>query len=197
MPIDMTAATTPKAPPRKRTTTSGGGATSQQRRGAGQTDSMATLDPRLEVARMRAQGLANTVQMGAGLLSLFGQNADAYTLIKYGPELAVEVANVASMDNAPEWLTAGVDFITKSGPYAGLIGVVMKLGMQLAANHKYIPETTPGVESPEVLAAQMEAIKMQAVVEAARQKRQAAAEMARIQQEMAQMEADMAEANAA
>jgi hypothetical protein len=96
-------------------------------------------------------GVFQMVQMGC---VMGGQYADAGAIGMHGEAISTEVVAIA--DTNPR-IARAVDYLMEVGPYAGLVGAVLPLVLQLAANHKVIPaEKVPGVMSPEILTMQME-----------------------------------------
>jgi hypothetical protein len=125
-------------------------------------------------------GVFQMVQMGC---VMGGQYADAGAIGMHGEAISTEVVAIA--DTNPR-IARAVDYLMEVGPYAGLVGAVLPLVLQFAANHKVIPaEKVPGVMSPEVLTMQMET----------ELKRQAMAQMqesAKVKAEFDEMVASMA-----
>jgi hypothetical protein len=122
-------------------------------------------------ARERAEGLAGIGQLLTAGLLFARQPADAIAVSKFWPPIAEEAARLAD-DNpkAGEFL----DQLTAVGPYAGIIGAVMPLAMQILVNHDRIK-----VESVSQLGVVSKAT-MQAEAELAIMK----AEMAAMQEQM-------------
>ena len=177
MPIDMSQAS--KVPPRKST------ATRSSRVAAN------APDPIAEATRTRTIGLAGIAQLCQAALVVTGQYADAATVGKYGPELASELAKLASQYDI---IARPVDLLIQVGPFAGLLAVAVPMTMQIMANHKLLPAGAilgSQIQPPELLEAQMQAEVTRMQLEAAREQKAAMDEARRLQAEMEKMVADI------
>lgn len=175
MPIDMSAAT---APPKKRTAASS-----------------AVRTPKAPVApvevtsrqQRREQGLLGVAALGQGLLTLFGQYADAATVRQYFPAIAHEASAIAEENDT---FAKPIDFIIAIGPYGGLLAAVLPFAMQVAANHKLANATmlgSQGVVPPEVLEAKYKTEMMRNQAEQMRAQQKAVAEAMAAQKEMEEL----------
>jgi len=131
----------------------------------------ATPEKPLQAARIEGlMGLASLVQGGC---LIAGLHADAMTIGKFFPPVAVEVAKIADDNDS---IAKPIDFLIKVGPYAGLLMALQPLVLQLLANHKVIDATKAvgqGIVPPEVLEAQMKAEIMRMQAEAMQAQQQA------------------------
>lgn len=178
MPIDMSAV---KAPPAKRAA----------KKAAPPPPAAATSDaPVKPLAQQRYEGLLGLAQLGQGICLMAGLHADAMTIGKLFPPVAVEVVKIAE-DN--ETISQPLDFIIKVGPYGALIAAGMPFVMQILANHKVIDATKAmgqGIVPPEVLEAQMKAEVMRMQAQAMQEQQQAVADANRAAEEYAKMMAE-------
>jgi len=88
---------------------------------------------------------------------LVGQHADAGAIGMHGPRISLELARIAE-DN--EGVANVLDYLNKTGPYAGLILAVLPFTLQILANHGMLNAASlgaAGVVHPDVLRAQSEA----------------------------------------
>lgn len=150
MPIDMTAATSVKAPPRKIASTS-------------KTSAKVATDTRTEYEK-RVEGLDGLGQLGQGICIIAQQYADAAAVGKYWPPISIELSKLAETNKS---VATTVDFLIGVGPYGALIAAVLPLALQIGANHKLVDAermSSYGIVVPEVLEAQMKAemLRMQA-----------------------------------
>lgn len=147
-----------------------------------------------EAQKLREQSLGEVFLMGAGVLTMFGQWADAGTLRKFGPPLAHET--VALANTYPKIIPI-LDWLAQATPVASIAGVLMPVVLQFMANHGKIDANrvaTVGVVPPEMLAAEMQAEIMSLQAEAIRKQRMAHDDLMRAHQEFAQAQAgDQAE----
>lgn len=161
MPIDMSAA---KAPPAKRAAA----------KKAAPTPPPATADAQpMSLREQRFEGLMGLASLVQGGLLMAGLHADAYTVGKYIPPVAIEVAKIAE-DN--DTIAKPLDILIKVGPYAGLLVALQPFVMQLLANHRVIDVSKAigqGIVPPEVLEAQMKAEMMRMQAEAFQAQQQA------------------------
>lgn len=179
MPIDMSAAV--KAPPVKR---------AAAKKAVPPPASTAPETPAKPLAQQRYEGLLGLAQLGQGICLMAGLHADAMTIGKLFPPVAVEVVKIAE-DN--EAVSQPLDFIIKVGPYGALIAAGMPFVMQLLANHKVIDATKAmgqGIVPPEVLEAQMKAEVMRMQAEAMQAQQQAVADANKAAEEYAKMMAE-------
>ena len=160
-----------KAPPRKR-------ATAQKAISAVPQQSTISL-----ATQRRNEGLMGLGQLAQGLCIMSGQYADAATIGRMFPPVALETAKLAEHY---DWLAKPLDTIIEVGPFGALLAAVIPFGLQIAANHKLIDANKlsgQGIVPPEILTAQMQAevAKMQA--DAMREQQQAMEEARRAQLE--------------
>jgi hypothetical protein len=161
VPIDMTAA---KAPPARKTAA---------KRAPAPPPPAVEIGAKSALNQSRFEGLMGLAQLGQGVCLMSGLYADAMTIGKFFPPVAVEVANIAD-DN--ESVAQPLDFIIKIGPYGALIAAAMPFVMQILANHGVIDATKAagqGIVPPQVLEAQMKAEMMRMQAEAMREQQQA------------------------
>ena len=78
--------------------------------------------------------------------------ADAVAIEQHLPPIAEELGKLA--DSRPE-VAAMLDRLTAAGPYAALLGALVPLGLQLAANHGLLRPGMFGTVPPDALIAQM------------------------------------------
>lgn len=105
----------------------------------------------------RTKGLNDLGSLGQGLCLLGGQYADAAAVGRYWGPIAAELANLSDTYEA---VSRPVDLLIQAGPFAALFAAVMPLGLQIAANHRWVNAEAlagHGIVSPEVLEAQMRA----------------------------------------
>ena len=110
-----------------------------------------------ELYARRVNGMTDLVSMGQGLCVLAQQYADAAALGMHGPNLMVEVVNLAQTS---EMIAKSVDWLITIGPYGGVFLAAYPLVMQILANHKVIDTdkvAIGGIIPPQVLEAQMKA----------------------------------------
>ncbi len=101
----------------------------------------------------------------------------------HGPRIAEETARVAE---SAEPVGKVLDMLAMSGPYAALVGAVLPFAVQIAMNHKAIPEVTAlqGVVPPATLEAQVKAELAEMQMAALRVQQQAEAALAEVRAEM-------------
>jgi hypothetical protein len=88
--------------------------------------------------KSRREGIIGLCQMIA-LPMVFGPPAsklDAASIMLIAPELGEAGSELAANDPRAAKI---IDFVIQTGPYAGLAQTIVKLGLQIAANHKLIP----------------------------------------------------------
>jgi hypothetical protein len=125
-----------------------------------------------------ANGIGQLAAFGAIIV---GYHADAGAIMKYGPGIAHELANIAE-NNAG--MARSLDYLTEVGPYAGLITVTLPLVAQILANHNIAKAehlAGLGVVHPDALAAKVK-------TDLARQAAQAMAEQRAAETELAEMQ---------
>ena len=137
MPIDTTPRPAPpKAPPRKPGTSVG----------------KHVIKAPADVTSARAEALNGLGQIGALILVMRGNYADAGAIAQHGPPISQETAKLAEQN---ETVASAIDYLTQAGPYMGLVAVVLPLVLQLAVNHNRIDaaKLSPdlGVLPPDVL----------------------------------------------
>jgi hypothetical protein len=106
----------------------------------------------------RAEAIDGIFQIAGTACVVTKNYADAGAIALHKDAIALETAKVA---DANEKVAALIDKLTSVGPYAGLLTAVLPLALQLAANHGRIDATKTGglmgIQTPEVLAAQIRA----------------------------------------
>jgi len=88
------------------------------------------------VRKKYAEGVSGIFQIVAAGVSLVDP-VDGYCVAQYTPPIADAVADLAV--ERPE-VAAALDRILAVGPYGALIGAVLPLAVQIAHNHKKVPE---------------------------------------------------------
>lgn len=166
--IDMSAATS--APPKRRTAN---------------TRAKLTVapEPTPNKVNYREQGLNGLAQLGMGLCTVFGQYADAATIGSMFPPISHELAVIAETN---ESIAKPIDLMINVGPYGALLGVLMPFGLQIAANHGWIDASRlfgQGIQSPEVMEANMKAQMLEAAAHAKRAQNEALAKARAAQEE--------------
>lgn len=110
-------------------------------------------------------GILGLVQVAAFPLGLLAPinptfQLDAVTLIVHGPNVATAL-NAAAQEN--DQLAAILDKILAVGPWGALLGALMPLALQLAANHGLVPAGPSTMTlTPEQLAEHAERLQAQA-----------------------------------
>lgn len=87
-------------------------------------------------------GIIGMLQIPAGILGMAGQfnetlALDGAAISMYAPGVAEAINDVA--DDNPV-VAAALDRILTAGPYGALLGALIPLAMQIAANHKVLPD---------------------------------------------------------
>lgn len=162
MPIDMSAA---KAPPRKRTAPRTAPKPANAERPAEKTLN--------DIRREGLDGWGSLIQMG---LLAFNLRADAAAVGMFLPAVNAEAANLA--DQSDDWAKP-IDFIIQTSPYVAFATALIPLGLQIAANHKWVDAASVagmGIQPPDVLDAQVRARQAQAQAQAVQEKMAAMAE---------------------
>lgn len=182
MPIDMSAATV-KAPPRKRT------ASAASTKVTAPATPVATEASATQMAR--EEGLNGLGQLAQGVCVMVGLRSDAAALGMHWSGVAHETAKLAEIH---EEVAKPVDFLIQIGPYTAFVMALLPLGLQIAANHKWVDPANVagmGVVPPDVLDAQVRANMAQQAAIAMREKQAA---IAQAQREQAMYEAQIREA---
>lgn len=125
----------------------------------------------------RAAGLMTYFQMGSFGLMILRRFADVGAIARHGEKIAMEAGKVAEED---ESMAKGLDFMAKTGPYAGLLGASIPLIAQLLVNYKFMPAeagASIGAVHPEMLEAQVKADLARQAADAIREQQEAEAEM--------------------
>jgi hypothetical protein len=104
-------------------------------------------------------GILQIPTMGLTMLGRQTKNpalqADGYTLAVHAPVLAEALNETAKQQPA---VARALESIMKAGPYGAILGAVIPLVMQLAANHKVIPANPAmGIHDPATLVAASDA----------------------------------------
>lgn len=135
-----------------------------------------------KVREEREEALNGIFQMFSFGLTMANQWADAGALAIHGPNVSRETVKLGEKY---EWIGNGIDALAHVGPFTAILGAVMPLALQIAANHKRIPAekvAALGVKDPAILESEMR-------MEAQRQAYAYRAEVERQQREMAEYEA--------
>jgi hypothetical protein len=112
------------------------------------------------------------------------QWADAGAISSHGPNISKEAATLSMKY---EKVGNALDALANVSPFANLIGAVLPMVMQIAANHKMVPANALagiGVKDPGVLESQM---RVEAQRQAVEYQKMAAAEKTLLEQEMASL----------
>lgn len=136
-----------------------------------------TLTSKREQREEAVRELADMASVG---LMMAKQPADAGAISQHSPAIAHEIALIADTD---EKIAGFLDRLSTVGPYAGLAKAVLPLALQLAVNHKRLPETmagTMGVMRPDDLSAMVE-------LKAEKLKAEMEKELAQVRREMAEL----------
>lgn len=181
MALNLSAQPAKTPPPVK-----GSGGTTSPRGSATGSKSLGAM--RQGVHAQREEAVNGVFQLASYACVITGQHADAGAISLHGPNIARELASLADQN---EQIAKGIDWLNKSGPYAGLIIAVMPFTLQVMANHKLLKAehlAAVGVKDPELLANQIRA-------DIARQRQEAlmAAQLAEAQ--LAEAQGAMAAAN--
>lgn len=88
------------------------------------------------------EGIIGLIQIPAGILGMAGTRnedlaLDGAALAMYAPPIA-EALNELAQDQPA--VAAALDRILAAGPYGALIGALIPLALQIAANHKLLPD---------------------------------------------------------
>lgn len=111
----------------------------------------------------RKAGIQGLVQIGAGICMVLDQRtpesdvsfkADGYVLANSSEQIADACVETAKSNPA---FGAAIDKVTKAGPYAALVGVMMSVGVQIAANHGVQAAKMMGGHDPKEYVASVEA----------------------------------------
>lgn len=141
----------------------------------------ATPNPN-KIREEREEALNGVFQMFSFGLTMANQWADAGAFAIHGPNVSRETVKLAEKY---ERVGSAIDALAHVGPFTAILGAVMPLALQLAANHKRIPAekvAALGVKDPNILESEMR-------MEAQRQAFAYQAEVDRQRQELAEYEA--------
>lgn len=98
--------------------------------------------PKQTVGTDYRAGIAGLIQIPAGILGMAGQfnedlALDGAALAMHAPVLAEAINDLAQDQPA---VAAALDRILAAGPYGALLGSLIPLALQIAANHKLLPD---------------------------------------------------------
>lgn len=143
--------------------------------------------PKVEEKPMTRQDAVEGMFQLAGLACItFKQYADAGAIAIHTENISKEVVKIADQD---ERIASAIDSFLKVGPYAGLIGAVLPLVLQISVNHKMLPaDKLAGMDilPPEMLEARIKTEMAQMQLEALKEQQKAEAELAKMRAEMEQ-----------
>lgn len=128
------------------------------------------------------EALQGYVQMaGMGLL-IAGQHADSAAIGMHGPNVVNELCKLGEKNQS---VGRVLDYLTAAGPFAGLIGAVLPLALQIAANHKVVPIIPQlGIIPPDALEAQAKMEVAEMMAQAQEQQRQAEEQLRKLQEDL-------------
>jgi hypothetical protein len=128
-------------------------------------------------AAERAEGLEGWFSIAQVACIAKGWNADAGAIGIHGKKLAAETARVA---DGVEPIGKVLDMLSMTGPYAALMTAALPFAVQIAMNHKIIPETLAleGTQPPKALEAQVKAQIAVAQMHAINMQKEAEAQLA-------------------
>jgi hypothetical protein len=138
-----------------------------------------------EKTRQDREDALNGLWTAAAAFCMMGnQWADAGAISQHGPNVSKEAA---ALSLKYEKVGNALDALANVSPFANLIGAVMPMVMQIAANHKMVPAQALagiGVKDPGVLESQMRVEAQRQVVE---YQKYAAQEKANLEAELASL----------
>jgi hypothetical protein len=135
--------------------------------------------------RQDREDALNGIWAAAAAFCMMGnQWADAGAISTHGPNVSKEAA---ALSLKYEKVGNALDALANVSPFANLLGAVMPMVMQIAANHKMVPAqalTGIGVKDPGVLESQM---RVEAQRQAVMYEKMAAQEKADLEEELASL----------
>lgn len=137
-----------------------------------------------KIRQDREDALNGLWTAAAAFCMMGNQWADAGAISAHGPNVSREAA---ALSLKYEKVGNALDALANISPFANLIGAVMPMVMQIAANHKMVPAQALagiGVKDPGVLESQMRVEAQRQVVE---YQKMAAQEKANLEQELASL----------
>lgn len=137
-----------------------------------------------KIAKDREDALNGLWTAAAAFCMMGNQWADAGAISQHGPNVSKEAA---ALSLKYEKVGNALDALANVSPFANLIGAVMPMVMQIAANHKMVPAQALagiGVKDPGVLESQMRVEAQRQVVE---YQKYAAQEKANLEAELASL----------
>ena len=143
-----------------------------------------------KIRQDREDALNGLWTAAAAFCMMGNQWADAGAISLHGPNVSKEAA---ALSLKYEKVGNALDALANVSPFANLIGAVMPMVMQIAANHKMVPAQALagiGVKDPGVLESQMRVEAQRQVVE---YQKMAAQEKADLEQELASLNVTSAE----
>jgi len=143
-----------------------------------------TVDNPEKVRQDREDALNGLWTAAAAFCMMGNQWADAGAISQHGPNVSKEAA---ALSLKYEKVGNALDALANVSPFANLIGAVMPMVMQIAANHKMVPAAALagiGVKDPGVLESQMRVEAQRQVVE---YQKYAAQEKANLEAELASL----------
>ena len=143
-----------------------------------------------KIRQDREDALNGLWTAAAAFCMMGNQWADAGAISLHGPNVSKEAA---ALSLKYEKVGNALDALANVSPFANLIGAVMPMVMQIAANHKMVPAQAlagVGAKDPGVLESQMRVEAQRQVVE---YQKMAAQEKADLEQELASLNVTSAE----
>jgi hypothetical protein len=137
-----------------------------------------------KIAKDREDALNGIWTAAAAFCMMGNQWADAGAISQHGPGVSKEAA---ALSLKYEKVGNALDALANVSPFANLLGAVMPMVMQIAANHKMVPAAALagiGVKDPGVLESQMRVEAQRQVVE---YQKYAAQEKANLESELASL----------
>lgn len=138
-----------------------------------------------KIAKDREDALNGLWSAAAAFCMMGNQWADAGAISAHGPNVSKEAA---ALSLKYEKVGNALDALANVSPFANLLGAVMPMVMQLAANHKMVPAQALagiGVKDPSVLES---AMRVEAQRQAVEYQKMAAAEKANLEAELADLQ---------
>lgn len=108
-----------------------------------------------KIRQEREDSLNGLFQVGSAILIATNQWADAGAISAHGPNVSRETAKIAERY---EKVGNALDALAQVGPFTALLGAVMPMLIQIAANHGRIPAEKVaafGIKDPRVLESEM------------------------------------------